>query len=260
MNFTHHDFVFSLSLLSKWNPALSSSFRGAHFSSTLPTRWWMVLLNLLLHYYIILCDFLKSYFLLGQCCHMHDTTSPPAFYPLITFPLSPPLIFVFPPSFPSLQLCQYHGGFLDNKQDQIGGIVKHTMFIVSWISVGSILFFSCAHLPGTSGRCQPFSIEQSDHHSFSADTSHLYKKTIAATKRQNISWKAGHCSSSNSMLLLSCQRTLRHAGERTTDRLIVTHQFTSWALATHTYFITIGKSMLRRTIIIFIVFRIFWAK
>lgn len=75
INFTHHDSVFSLSLLSNWNRAFCICQAG----------WWILLANLLLHYSVIVCRCLKSSYLLRQNYHRHHVFSTPAFYPLCGF-------------------------------------------------------------------------------------------------------------------------------------------------------------------------------
>lgn len=89
------------------------------------------------------------------------------------------------PHFHPASVFQYRGAFLDEKQDQIGVVVKYTVFIVSWVGRAMSCFLSVHICLGTSGECQPFNTEQSSHHSFSCVT-RLNSSQPAKTEKTQI--------------------------------------------------------------------------
>lgn len=160
MNFTHHDFCFLIIITLQVEPRCLYQLQlGERISSACcQARWQIVLVNLLPHSYAIvqkvliyLPAHLSSIFLSMASPYLH-------FHSLSLLHVRP----------------QYNGGlfFLKIKTRLNWWNCQEYCIhcFLNWGGQCPLCVYICL---GTSGQCHPFNIEQSDHHSFPSDTSHL---------------------------------------------------------------------------------------
>lgn len=194
MNFTHHDFVFSLSLFSKWNHAFCiCSSQGNAFQQHVAKQddeWCCLIFPGII---ALLCAIVRKVLI---CLDRAATgITPPPHLPSISLSMAsspfnfhslylphfrPPSVFPITPvvSVPSRL-------FLYKNTTELVALSSTLCSLFPELGRAMSCFLSVHICLGTSGQCQPFNIEQRDHHSFPCLT-HLISSQSAKKEKTQI--------------------------------------------------------------------------